>query len=47
VLTPHHFQESEAHIEFFMNHFVIKGQEAANACRAILEARSNLAVAAL
>ncbi|KQV84382.1 6,7-dimethyl-8-ribityllumazine synthase [Rhizobium sp. Root1220] len=47
VLTPHHFQESDAHIAFFKDHFVIKGQEAANTCRAILEARSSLARATL
>lgn len=32
VLTPHHFQESEAHQNFFYNHFKIKGKEAAKAC---------------
>tara|TARA_R110002072_G_scaffold59059_2_gene150471 strand:- start:266 stop:778 length:513 start_codon:yes stop_codon:yes gene_type:complete len=37
VLTPHHFQETEAHRTFFRNHFVIKGQEAANACRQTLD----------
>jgi 6,7-dimethyl-8-ribityllumazine synthase len=47
VLTPHQFQDSDAHIAFFKDHFVIKGQEAANACRAILEARSGLISAAL
>nr|WP_169566046.1 6,7-dimethyl-8-ribityllumazine synthase [Sneathiella limimaris] len=31
VLTPHNFQEVPAHMEFFRNHFVLKGQEAANA----------------
>lgn len=40
VLTPHHFQESEAHMAFFRDHFVIKGIEAANACAAILDARA-------
>jgi 6,7-dimethyl-8-ribityllumazine synthase len=42
VLTPHHFQESEPHIRFFKDHFVIKGREAANACKAILAARAAL-----
>jgi len=32
VLTPHHFQESEAHEKFFFSHFKIKGKEAAEAC---------------
>ena len=32
VLTPHNFQESEAHIGFFREHFLIKGAEAAAAC---------------
>ncbi len=45
VLTPHNFQETEAHIRFFKDHFVTKGQEAANACKAILAARASLALA--
>jgi 6,7-dimethyl-8-ribityllumazine synthase len=45
VLTPHHFQETDVHIGFFKDHFIIKGQEAAAACRAILAARANLALA--
>jgi hypothetical protein len=28
VLTPHHFQETDAHREFFRSHFVHKGQAA-------------------
>jgi len=40
VLTPHNFQESEAHISFFKDHFIIKGREAAGACKAILAARA-------
>ncbi len=36
VLTPHHFQETDAHIAFFKDHFVIKGQEAAQAARMTL-----------
>lgn len=31
VLTPHNFQEVPAHMDFFRDHFVIKGKEAANA----------------
>jgi 6,7-dimethyl-8-ribityllumazine synthase len=37
VLTPHHFQESEAHIAFFREHFLIKGAEAASACLQTIE----------
>ncbi|KQV38433.1 MULTISPECIES: 6,7-dimethyl-8-ribityllumazine synthase [unclassified Rhizobium] len=44
VLTPHNFQESEAHIRFFRDHFVVKGVEAANATRQILAARAELAL---
>ncbi|WP_337270069.1 6,7-dimethyl-8-ribityllumazine synthase [Oryzifoliimicrobium ureilyticus] len=43
VLTPHHFQETDAHINFFRDHFVIKGKEAANACKSILAARAAVA----
>ena len=42
VLTPHHFQESEAHIQFFKEHFIIKGREVASACRHILAERAKL-----
>ena len=42
VLTPHHFQESDAHIRFFKDHFVIKGKEMANACQQILSERAKL-----
>lgn len=44
ILTPHHFQESEQHIRFFREHFVIKGAQAANACSQILQARAQLAL---
>lgn len=37
VLTPHNFQETDAHIEFFKTHFVIKGKEVAEACLRTLE----------
>lgn len=40
VLTPHNFQESEAHIRFFKDHFMTKGYEAAQACKQILAARA-------
>jgi 6,7-dimethyl-8-ribityllumazine synthase len=39
VLTPHQFQESEAHETFFREHFKLKGREAAQAC---LQTMSNL-----
>jgi len=39
VLTPHQFQETEAHETFFHEHFKIKGHEAAQAC---LQTMSNL-----
>jgi 6,7-dimethyl-8-ribityllumazine synthase len=32
VLTPQHFHEHEQHRKFFFDHFVVKGQEAAQAC---------------
>ena len=44
VLTPHNFQESEQHIRFFHDHFLVKGVEAANACSQILAARAQLAL---
>jgi len=37
VLTPHQFQETEPHIRFFSEHFIIKGQEAARACAEIVD----------
>jgi 6,7-dimethyl-8-ribityllumazine synthase len=43
VLTPHHFQETDAHRAFFRTHFVLKGEEAARAARAIREVRGALA----
>jgi 6,7-dimethyl-8-ribityllumazine synthase len=43
VLTPHHFQETEAHREFFRAHFVRKGEEAARAARAIGDVRGAIA----
>ena len=39
VLTPHQFQETEAHERFFHEHFKVKGREAAQAC---LQTLSNL-----
>ena len=39
VLTPHQFQETEAHERFYHEHFKLKGREAAQAC---LQTLSNL-----
>lgn len=43
VLTPHNFHDSEEHRRFFLEHFVVKGKEAANACLQILSARELIA----
>lgn len=43
VLTPHNFQETDAHREFFRDHFVRKGQEAARAASAIADVRRQIA----
>lgn len=37
VLTPHHFQETQDHFDFFHSHFKKKGEEAAKACIQTLE----------
>ncbi|OED44739.1 hypothetical protein AB833_00855 [Chromatiales bacterium (ex Bugula neritina AB1)] len=37
VLTPIHFHEHKDHQDFFFNHFLKKGEEAANACVMMLE----------
>jgi 6,7-dimethyl-8-ribityllumazine synthase len=42
VLTPHQFQEHEAHKNFFADHFVIKGREAADACIDIIKVHRDL-----
>jgi len=36
VLTPHQFQDTAEHRQFFMDHFVRKGEEAAEACLSVL-----------
>lgn len=41
-LTPHHFQESEHHIKIYREHFVVKGQEAANAALGISKLRASI-----
>ena len=42
-LTPQAFQETEHHIAFFRQHFVVKGREAAKAALAVGKARAKLA----
>jgi len=37
VLTPHNFQEVPAHMDFFREHFVLKGREAASAALQTLD----------
>lgn len=44
VLTPHDFM-SEGRVEFFRQHFIIKGQEVAGACLEVLQSSSTKAVA--
>ena len=46
VLTPHHFQDSEAHRQFFLAHFKVKGREVAEACLSVLAVRRALPSAA-
>lgn len=36
VLTPQHFHEHDEHQKFFSEHFVLKGEEAAQACAACI-----------
>lgn len=43
VLTPHKFHDSEEHRRFFLDHFVVKGQEAARACLETLAAHQRIA----
>jgi 6,7-dimethyl-8-ribityllumazine synthase len=42
VLTPQRFHEHEEHREFFTNHFLVKGREAARACLRTLANRTRL-----
>jgi 6,7-dimethyl-8-ribityllumazine synthase len=37
VLTPHHFHSHEEHQQYFHQHFVVKGVEAARACADTVE----------
>lgn len=48
VLTPHHFHSGDEHLQFFRDHFVVKGREAARACARTVQqlAELNSAIAA-
>lgn len=46
VLTPHHFHDSAEHRRFFLDHFLVKGEEAARACLAMTAARLTIRQAA-
>ena len=46
VLTPHNFHESEEHRRFFLEHFRVKGREAAEACVSLLQVREAVKQAA-
>lgn len=37
VLTPHHFHANQEHNDFFKDHFVVKGVEAARSCASVIE----------
>ena len=42
VLTPHQFHETDEHQKFFLEHFKIKGREAAQACMHVLAVREKI-----
>lgn len=42
VLTPHNYHDSAEHHRFFLEHFTVKGKEAAKACVEILAAREKI-----
>ena len=46
VLTPQDFDDSEARRLFFLDHFKVKGREAADACVSILAARAAISATA-
>lgn len=45
VLTPHHFHSHGEHQQFFHEHFVVKGREAAQACATTVAKVAQLAAA--
>lgn len=44
VLTPHQFHNYDEHINFFIEHFVVKGKEAAVACADTLASLKKLSL---
>jgi len=46
VLTPHNFHDSAEHRQFFLDHFLVKGEEAAKACLAVTAIRRAIRKAA-
>ncbi|MFD6223488.1 6,7-dimethyl-8-ribityllumazine synthase [Nocardia asteroides] len=44
VLTPHHFHEHSEHVDYYTNHFVTKGAEAARAVANTLSSLRSLPV---
>ena len=46
VLSPHNFQNSEEHLDFFRQHFRVKGKDAAYACLHVLNSHGQLTDAA-
>ncbi|MGV9431181.1 6,7-dimethyl-8-ribityllumazine synthase, partial [Nocardia sp. NPDC003648] len=45
VLTPHHFHEHSEHVDYYTNHFVTKGAEAARAVANTLSSLRSLPAA--
>ncbi|MFE3545697.1 6,7-dimethyl-8-ribityllumazine synthase [Nocardia sp. NPDC059177] len=45
VLTPHHFHEHSEHVDYYTNHFVTKGAEAARAVANTLSSLQSLPAA--
>lgn len=43
VLTPHHFHSHDEHLQYFSQHFLVKGAEAARACIGTMAALKRLA----
>ncbi|MGL4636475.1 MAG: 6,7-dimethyl-8-ribityllumazine synthase [Beijerinckiaceae bacterium] len=43
VLTPHNFHESDEHRSFFLEHFKVKGREAASAAMAVVTLANQMA----
>ena len=41
-LTPHHFQETDHHMQIYRDHFVLKGQEAGKAALQISSLRDSM-----